>query len=58
MIPEIRAICVEEAGNWMKMYPDGFLNDSYLKYLGWMLYDKVKLQFYFSYRAMFLRVDS
>ncbi|XP_063999553.1 cohesin subunit SA-2-like isoform X3 [Pogoniulus pusillus] len=40
VIPEIRAICVEEAGNWMKMYPDGFLNDSYLKYLGWMLYDK------------------
>ncbi|NXP77167.1 STAG2 protein, partial [Ramphastos sulfuratus] len=40
VIPEIRATCIEEAGNWMKTYPDGFLNDSYLKYFGWMLYDK------------------
>uniref|UniRef100_A0A8C3RZX0 Cohesin subunit SA n=1 Tax=Chelydra serpentina TaxID=8475 RepID=A0A8C3RZX0_CHESE len=40
VIPEIRAICIEEIGSWMKMYPDTFLNDSYLKYIGWMLYDK------------------
>lgn len=40
VIPEIRAICIEELGSWMKMYPDTFLNDSYLKYIGWMLYDK------------------
>ncbi|XP_061482984.1 cohesin subunit SA-2-like isoform X2 [Rhineura floridana] len=40
VIPEIRAICIEEMGNWMKIYPDAFLNDSYLKYIGWMLYDK------------------
>ncbi|XP_074848358.1 cohesin subunit SA-2-like [Carettochelys insculpta] len=40
VIPEIRAICIEEIGCWMKMYPDTFLNDSYLKYIGWMLYDK------------------
>uniref|UniRef100_A0A8C4VNW7 Cohesin subunit SA n=1 Tax=Gopherus evgoodei TaxID=1825980 RepID=A0A8C4VNW7_9SAUR len=40
VIPEIRAICIEEIGSWMKMYPDAFLNDSYLKYIGWMLYDK------------------
>ncbi|NXC24971.1 STAG2 protein, partial [Campylorhamphus procurvoides] len=40
VIPEIRAICVEEIGNWIKTYPDAFLNDSYLKYVGWMLYDK------------------
>ncbi|XP_062831399.1 cohesin subunit SA-2 isoform X2 [Anolis carolinensis] len=40
IIPEIRAICIEEMGSWMKMYPDTFLNDSYLKYIGWMLYDK------------------
>uniref|UniRef100_A0A8C8RVQ7 Cohesin subunit SA n=1 Tax=Pelusios castaneus TaxID=367368 RepID=A0A8C8RVQ7_9SAUR len=40
VIPEIRAICIEEIGIWMKMYPDTFLNDSYLKYIGWMLYDK------------------
>ncbi|NXN97423.1 STAG2 protein, partial [Rhinopomastus cyanomelas] len=38
--PEIRATCVEEIGSWMKTYPDAFLNDSYLKYIGWMLYDK------------------
>ncbi|KAJ6667494.1 hypothetical protein lerEdw1_016615 [Lerista edwardsae] len=40
VIPEIRAICIEEMGNWMKIHPDAFLNDSYLKYIGWMLYDK------------------
>ncbi|XP_053161629.1 cohesin subunit SA-2-like isoform X2 [Hemicordylus capensis] len=40
VIPEIRAICIEEMGSWMKTYPDAFLNDSYLKYIGWMLYDK------------------
>lgn len=41
IIPDIRAICIEEMGIWMRIYPDTFLNDSYLKYLGWMLYDKV-----------------
>ncbi|NWU48559.1 STAG2 protein, partial [Dromas ardeola] len=40
VIPEIRAICIEEIGSWIKTYPDAFLNDSYLKYIGWMLYDK------------------
>ncbi|XP_021267561.1 cohesin subunit SA-2-like isoform X3 [Numida meleagris] len=40
VIPEIRATCIEEIGNWIKTYPDVFLNDSYLKYIGWMLYDK------------------
>ncbi|NWW89812.1 STAG2 protein, partial [Rhynochetos jubatus] len=40
VIPEIRATCVEEIGSWIKTYPDAFLNDSYLKYVGWMLYDK------------------
>ncbi|EMP32579.1 Cohesin subunit SA-2, partial [Chelonia mydas] len=43
VIPEIRAICIEEIGSWMKMYPDTFLNDSYLKYIGWMLYDKDRI---------------
>ncbi|KFQ28716.1 Cohesin subunit SA-2, partial [Merops nubicus] len=38
--PEIRATCIEEIGSWIKTYPDTFLNDSYLKYIGWMLYDK------------------
>ncbi|NXP10721.1 STAG2 protein, partial [Thinocorus orbignyianus] len=40
VIPEIRATCIEEVGSWIKTYPDAFLNDSYLKYIGWMLYDK------------------
>ncbi|NWI61578.1 STAG2 protein, partial [Calyptomena viridis] len=40
VVPEIRATCIEEIGSWIKTYPDAFLNDSYLKYVGWMLYDK------------------
>ncbi|KAG5852757.1 hypothetical protein ANANG_G00065950 [Anguilla anguilla] len=40
VIPEIRAICMEELGIWMRLYSPVFLNDSYLKYLGWMLHDK------------------
>uniref|UniRef100_A0A672JNR9 SCD domain-containing protein n=1 Tax=Salarias fasciatus TaxID=181472 RepID=A0A672JNR9_SALFA len=39
-IAEIRAICIEEIGVWMKMYSDAFLNDSYLKYVGWTLHDR------------------
>ncbi|XP_069775856.1 cohesin subunit SA-2-like isoform X2 [Narcine bancroftii] len=39
-IAEIRAVCMEEIGVWMKRYSDSFLNDSYLKYVGWMLHDK------------------
>uniref|UniRef100_A0A8C9TF75 Cohesin subunit SA n=1 Tax=Scleropages formosus TaxID=113540 RepID=A0A8C9TF75_SCLFO len=43
-IAEIRAICIEEIGVWMKMYSDAFLNDSYLKYVGWTLHDRVRLK--------------
>uniref|UniRef100_A0A4W3JGB3 Cohesin subunit SA n=1 Tax=Callorhinchus milii TaxID=7868 RepID=A0A4W3JGB3_CALMI len=39
-ISEIRAICIEEIGVWMKSYSDAFLNDSYLKYVGWTLHDR------------------
>lgn len=49
MVPEIRATCIEEIGNWIKTYPDVFLNDSYLKYIGWMLYDKVKFLVFLLY---------
>ncbi|XP_069618604.1 cohesin subunit SA-3 [Ranitomeya imitator] len=45
--PDIRALCIEELGTWITNYPQNFLNDSYLKYLGWMLHDKqglVRLQ--------------
>ncbi|XP_056145578.1 cohesin subunit SA-2 [Lampris incognitus] len=41
VFPEIRAMCVEELGVWMKRYSSEFLTDSYLKYLGWMMFDKV-----------------
>ncbi|WAR03233.1 STAG1-like protein [Mya arenaria] len=30
-----------EIGVWMKKYPNMFLDDGYLKYVGWTLYDKV-----------------
>lgn len=38
---EIRSICMQEIGVWMKRYPQIFLDDSYLKYVGWTLYDRV-----------------
>ncbi|MEE6470543.1 hypothetical protein FKM82_009001 [Ascaphus truei] len=41
VVSEIRALCIEEIGTWMKMYPQTYLNDSCLKYIGWMLYDKI-----------------
>ncbi|CAN9497599.1 unnamed protein product [Ophioblennius macclurei] len=40
VLPEIRAVCMEELGSWMKLYSSVFLNDGHLKYLGWMMYDK------------------
>ncbi|KAL3847142.1 hypothetical protein ACJMK2_018071 [Sinanodonta woodiana] len=38
---DIRAICMKEIGVWMKKYPNMFVDDGYLKYVGWTLYDKV-----------------
>lgn len=40
-LPDIRAICMTEIGVWMKRYSKNFLDDSYLKYIGWTLHDKV-----------------
>ncbi|KAB0389906.1 hypothetical protein E2I00_000368, partial [Balaenoptera physalus] len=40
VLPEIRAICIEELGSWMQSYSTSFLTDSYLKYIGWTLHDK------------------
>lgn len=40
-MPEIRALCISEIGVWMKKFHQYFLDDSYLKYIGWTLYDKV-----------------
>ncbi|XP_069563047.1 cohesin subunit SA-2 [Brachyistius frenatus] len=41
VLPEIRSLCMEELGLWMKLYSSAFLNDSYLKYVGWMMHDKI-----------------
>ncbi|XP_063152835.1 cohesin subunit SA-3 [Candoia aspera] len=40
LIPEIRAICIEEMGQWIQHYTASFLTDGYLKYIGWTLHDK------------------
>jgi len=41
IVPEIRSICMQEIGTWMKKFHQNFLDDSYLKYIGWTLHDKV-----------------
>ncbi|XP_072005974.1 cohesin subunit SA-3 isoform X2 [Engystomops pustulosus] len=53
---DIRALCIEELGHWITTYPQSFLNDSYLKYLGWMLHDKghVRLQCLRSLHQLYL----
>lgn len=40
-LPEIRAIAMSEIGVWMQKFHANFLDDSYLKYIGWTLHDKV-----------------
>ncbi|XP_070600408.1 cohesin subunit SA-3 [Erythrolamprus reginae] len=40
LIPDVRAICIGEMGQWMQHYPTSFLTDGYLKYIGWTLHDK------------------
>lgn len=40
-MPDIRAICIEEMGQWIQHYSTSFLADGYLKYIGWTLHDKV-----------------
>jgi cohesin complex subunit SA-1/2 len=40
-VAEIRSTCMSEIGTWMKRFPNHFLDDSYLKYVGWTLHDKV-----------------
>mmetsp|Transcript_6243 Transcript_6243/g.9711 ORF Transcript_6243/g.9711 Transcript_6243/m.9711 type:complete len:1165 (-) Transcript_6243:426-3920(-) len=37
----IRSLCLESLGGWMLKFPRLFLQDSYLKYIGWCLNDKV-----------------
>lgn len=38
--PEIRAACIKALGSWIVSYSSYFLEDHYLKYLGWMLNDR------------------
>ncbi|KAL4713106.1 hypothetical protein ACJJTC_004492 [Scirpophaga incertulas] len=40
-LPDIRAITMTEIGSWMEKFPANFLDDLYLKYIGWTLHDKV-----------------
>ncbi|KAJ2944101.1 hypothetical protein O0L34_g18067 [Tuta absoluta] len=40
-LPDIRAITMAEIGIWMEKFPAHFLDDLYLKYIGWTLHDKV-----------------
>eukprot|EP00041_Stephanoeca_diplocostata_P021800 m.514983 g.514983 ORF g.514983 m.514983 type:complete len:1356 (-) comp21916_c0_seq2:2344-6411(-) len=37
---DIRQITIEELGNWVHELPSLFLDDTYLKYLGWAINDK------------------
>ncbi|KAL5060472.1 hypothetical protein RYX36_032076 [Vicia faba] len=39
--PNIRMSCIESLGAWILSYPSLFLQDLYLKYLGWTLNDKI-----------------
>lgn len=38
--PDIRMSCIKSLGIWIVSYPSLFLQDLYLKYLGWTLNDK------------------
>ncbi|XP_068592758.1 cohesin subunit SA-2 [Cebidichthys violaceus] len=56
VLPEVRSLCMEELGLWMKLYSSAFLNDSYLKYMGWMMHDKVpdvRLKCVFGLQALY-----
>eukprot|EP01045_Picozoa_sp_COSAG04_P008630 COSAG04_NODE_482_length_13604_cov_19.290707_8_plen_1020_part_00 len=37
---KIRVLCLDKIGRFILEYPSVFLQDNYLKYLGWQLYDK------------------
>ena len=39
----IRTECIKHLGEWMEQYPSYFLDNNYLRYIGWLLNDKVKL---------------
>ncbi|XP_031122342.1 sister-chromatid cohesion protein 3 [Ipomoea triloba] len=39
---DIRMLCIQSLGIWIQEYPSLFLQDLYLKYLGWTLNDKTE----------------
>ena len=41
VVPDVRSLCMEEMGVWLRKLPPVYLDDSYLKYVGWTLYDRV-----------------
>lgn len=41
--PQIRIECVKALGEWMKHNPAFFLEGNYLRYIGWVLTDDVRL---------------
>ncbi|RKP35221.1 hypothetical protein BJ085DRAFT_28328 [Dimargaris cristalligena] len=41
MDPHIRQECVKALANWISKLPSRFLEDKYLRFIGWMLSDKV-----------------
>jgi cohesin complex subunit SA-1/2 len=41
VVDDIRCVCLTELGVWIMECPVLFMEDSYLKYLGWPLHDKV-----------------
>uniref|UniRef100_A0A6Q2Y989 Cohesin subunit SA n=1 Tax=Esox lucius TaxID=8010 RepID=A0A6Q2Y989_ESOLU len=59
-VAEIRAVCIEELGVWLRENPVNFLNDGYLKYLGWTLHDKqasVRLQCVRALQGLYKETD-
>lgn len=38
--PDVRVVCIEELGHWMILHPEKHVDDQYLKYIGWMFFDK------------------
>ncbi|KAJ3053350.1 hypothetical protein HK097_004488 [Rhizophlyctis rosea] len=39
--PVIRVECIRELGSWIEKFPDYYLDPTYLRYIGWLLSDKV-----------------
>ncbi|XP_072600095.1 cohesin subunit SA-2-like isoform X2 [Vulpes vulpes] len=58
---DIRVICMGELGCWIRLYPDMFLDNNYLKYIGWMLYDKdanVRMKCILALKALYEKRES